>query len=63
MEDYVCSECGAPAYKDSRMGSMDVVLVCKCADRKVWIDDGRGGYYFCKAEPITPREFESKHSR
>jgi len=34
MSDYVCSNCGAACGQDSRMGSLDVYLVCECASSK-----------------------------
>lgn len=51
---YVCSVCRTPCGQDSRMGSLNVYLVCECARDYVWIDDGRGGYSVNRngAEPI-----------
>lgn len=62
--DYLCSNCGAKCGQDSRMGSLDVYLLCKCASQEntTWIDDGRGGYpiYLNGAKPLTVGEFLKK---
>lgn len=60
MNKYVCSNCGAPCGQDSRMGSLDVYLMCECASPKntTWINDGRGGYhvYLNGAVPIIKND-------
>lgn len=61
-EQYVCNICGTAAWCDTRGGSLDAILLCECADQKVWIDDGRGGYWFCRAKAVTTREFEQQNS-
>jgi hypothetical protein len=50
--DYKCNKCGAGAMVDTRGGSVDVVLMCRCDTKGEWIDDGRGGYYNNDAKPI-----------
>ncbi len=59
---YVCSNCGSPCGSDSRMGSLDVYLVCECSKHSVWINDGRGGYhiYLNDAQPIPAEKFKRK---
>jgi hypothetical protein len=59
--NYVCSRCGKPAAIDSRMGSETVYLDCGCDSNKVWINDGRGGYYVSSAEPVLPEEYARRH--
>lgn len=60
MSEYVCSVCRQPCGTDSRMGSLDVYLVCKCADRTLWINDGRGGYSVSAngAEPVRVQDLK-----
>jgi hypothetical protein len=60
-QEYYCNTCGAKAGSDARMGSLDVYLTCGCDKNKVWINDGRGGYFYSPAHPITAQEFEAKH--
>lgn len=61
LNNYVCSNCGSPCGQDSRMGSLDVYLICECASPKnsFWFNDGMGGYtvYLNNAAPITTEEY------
>lgn len=60
--DYVCSVCGQLCGQDARMGSLDVYLMCECANKTIWINDGRGGYSVNVngATPILASEFGKK---
>ncbi len=62
--EYVCSNCGNPAYYDGRCGD-GPVLVCECSKRKRWINDGRGGFevYENNARPIAKNNFWRKDKR
>lgn len=65
-ETYVCSVCGTPCGQDSRMGSLDVYLVCSCSEprNRVWVDDGRGGYDVTLngAKPVRVQDFQGRRS-
>lgn len=52
FHNYVCSQCGAPAYYDGRCGD-GPVLMCECVSQRNtrWIDDGRGGYAIYRGNP------------
>lgn len=62
--DYVCSNCGAACGQDSRMGSLDVYLMCDCASSKntQWINDGRGGYsvHLNDAHPVQKGNWDDR---
>jgi hypothetical protein len=59
---YVCSNCGAGCGQDSRMGSLDVYLVCKCSEQGTWYNDGRGGYtvYPNDAKPVPKGDWDDR---
>lgn len=42
MEEYVCSQCGKPAYYDGRCGD-GPILMCNCAKKGPYYYDGRCG--------------------
>lgn len=61
-EVFVCSNCGSICGKDSRGGSLDVYLTCKCAENYIWYNDGQGGYpvYQNNATPIRIEDYRKR---